>query len=234
MEVGRLKPSPSLGPRFERALSLALRVHRDDTRKGKRIPYITHLLGVCDLVLQDGGSEDEAIAALLHDTLEDHPESVSPAAIKRRFGKRVLDIVRSCTDTPSDYRGGVKPPWRVRKLGYLDHLSRATRPALRVALADKLYNARDLLSDARRLGHSSWKRFNAGPQDQLWYLRGVIDRVRAAGFESDLVDQLALTVSELKKVCRPIKARQVRRSADRIRGRALVPALANRSSSRQR
>jgi (p)ppGpp synthase/HD superfamily hydrolase len=109
MSPRALTPSPKLGARFETALAQALYVHRTDTRKGKRTPYVSHLLGVCSLVLQHGGSEDEAIGALLHDTLEDHPELVTPASLRKRYGAKVLAIVQGCTDTPADYKGGAKP-----------------------------------------------------------------------------------------------------------------------------
>src|SRR3954469_10669445 len=98
-----------LSERFNEALILAASLHRHDVRKGTSIPYIAHLLGVCELVLTDGGDEDEAVAALLHDALEDHPDQVSAFDIEQRFGSRVRRIVEGCTDTPSDYQGGERP-----------------------------------------------------------------------------------------------------------------------------
>jgi hypothetical protein len=190
---------PALGPRFQAAISLAAYLHRGDTRKGKRTPYVAHLLGVCDLVLQDGGSEDEAIAALLHDTLEDHPEDISPEELRSRFGDGVLAIVRSCSDTPEDYAGGQKPPWRERKTAYLEHLTRATEGARRVSLADKFYNAKELLADLKREGPSTWKRFNAGRDDQLWYYRAILERMRGAGQTGALMERFELVVDELRR-----------------------------------
>lgn len=186
-----------LGTKFERALKLALRVHADDTRKGKRTPYVSHLLGVASLVLMDGGSEDEAVAALLHDTLEDHPEDVTPAMLARRFGPKVRDMVVSCTDTEPGFAGGEKAPWRERKERYVAHLAHASKGARRVALADKLYNARDLLADVRRDGPKTWKRFNAGPADQIWYLRSVLEGMRQAGQTGVLMEEFAIVVKTL-------------------------------------
>ncbi len=195
-----MRPTVKLGTKFERALELALRVHADDTRKGKRTPYVSHLLGVASLVLMDGGSEDEAVAALLHDTLEDHPEDVTPAMLARRFGARVRDIVVSCTDTEPGFAGGEKAPWRERKERYVAHLAHASKGARRVALADKLYNARDLLADVRREGAKTWKRFNAGPADQIWYLRSVLKGMREAGQKGVLMEEFTRVVDDLAKI----------------------------------
>lgn len=133
-----------LGSRFDQALGLAFSLHRDDVRKRTEIPYIAHLLGVCDLVLSNGGDEDEAIAALLHDALEDHPDRITREEIDARFGRRLRRIVEDCTDTPPEYRGGAKPAWRTP---YIARTMRADPADLRVSVADKLYNARAILSD---------------------------------------------------------------------------------------
>jgi len=186
--------------RFLKALAFACHVHRDDTRKGTAIPTIAHLLGVCAAVLADGGEEDEAIAALLHDTLEDHPETVSREELASRFGARVLALVEVCTDTPADYRGGPKPPWRERKAAYLERLRRAAPADLRVPVADKLDNARAALAGYRELGDALWRRFNAGRDDQLRYFRSLVDGFREAGVRGRLVDELDRTVSELERL----------------------------------
>ena len=122
--------APTLGPRFQDALLFAVRVHDGELRKGPEIPYVSHLLSVCALVLEDDGDEDEAIAALLHDTLEDHPEEVTKADLERRFGPRVADLVAACTDTPPDYRGGPKALWPcVRPPTSSGSAERGIRPA---------------------------------------------------------------------------------------------------------
>ena len=185
-------------PRFLDALSYAVTVHGKDPLKGTSLPYVAHLLGVCALVLRDGGTEGEAVAALLHDTLEDHPELVSPDDIVKRFGPEVLAIVQACTDTPPDYKGGPKPLWKERKLAYVEHIRRSGPSERRVALADKLDNVRSMLADYRTVREDLWERFNAGKQDQLWLLDNLVEAFRLAGATGSLVDEFERTVSEFK------------------------------------
>jgi (p)ppGpp synthase/HD superfamily hydrolase len=189
----------SATPRFLDALNYAVRLHGTDVRKGASIPYVSHLLGVCALVLSDGGTEDEAIAALLHDALEDHPEETSREIIAERFGEKVFAIVEACTDTPADYAGGEKPPWKQRKTEYLRHLEKATSEQLRVALADKLDNVRCLLADYRQIDAKVWKRFNAGKEDQLWFFRRLIEVFHTAGAKGFLIVEFKRAVSELER-----------------------------------
>lgn len=186
-------------PRFLDALDYAVRLHGTDVRKSTSVPYVAHLLGVCALVLLDGGTEDEAIAALLHDALEDHPEGTSREIIAKLFGEKVLAIVEACTDTPVDYTGGHKPPWRPRKEEYLKHLEKAGPEQLRVALADKLDNVRSVLADYRQIGAPLWKRFNAGKQDQLWFFRRLTEVFSTAGAAGFLIVEFKRTVSELER-----------------------------------
>jgi len=195
--VARREP---LTDRFLEALAFAHRVHGNDSRKGTAIPYVAHLLSVCGTVLADGGDEDEAIAALLHDTLEDHADTVSREELARRFGDRVLALVEVCTDTPADYRGGPKPPWRQRKTAYLEHLRGAAAADLRISVADKLDNARAVLADYRELGEALWPRFNAGREEQLWYFRILVEGFRQAGVRGRLIDELDRVVSELERL----------------------------------
>jgi (p)ppGpp synthase/HD superfamily hydrolase len=172
------------------ALELAFKLHGHDLRKSSQVPYIAHLLHVCALVLQDGGDEDEAIAALLHDALEDKPEKINQNKIRKRFGERVVSIVLISTDTPADYKGGPKPPWHTRKEAYLRQVRQADPSLLRVTVADKLDNARSMLADYRRIGEELWERFNAGKEDQLWYYHNAVDTYRAVGFSGPLLDEL--------------------------------------------
>jgi len=158
------KDKPLLGDRFERALSFATHLHREQCRKGTGVPYAAHLLGVASLVLEDGGTEDEAIAALLHDAVEDQGGRARLQEIEHEFGNRVAHIVEGCTDTASI----PKPRWRTRKEAYVHALASHDGSVRRVALADKLYNARATLLDYRRLGDELWERFNP-EADQLWY-----------------------------------------------------------------
>lgn len=183
-----------LGDRFERALLYASEAHRCQNRKGTELPYISHLLGVASLVLEDGGDEDEAIAALLHDVVEDQGGAERLAEVEELFGPRVAAIVLGCSDTDEP----VKPPWWERKEQYLLHLEEAEPSVVRVSLADKLHNARSLLLDYREFGEVVWARFNPDA-DQLWYYRS-LERVFRRRTTSRLVDELERVVSELEKL----------------------------------
>lgn len=187
-------------PKFLDALSYAIQLHGTDVRKGTTsIPYAAHLLSVCALVLLDGGTEEEAIAGLLHDALEDHPEITSRGIIAERFGEKVGILVEACSDTPPDYRGGPKPPWKGRKRAYLDRLKAAGPEERRVSLADKLDNARSIVADYHAQGELLWSRFNAGKEDQLWFYRSLklIFCVDARGF---LVEEFGRTISEMERL----------------------------------
>jgi len=183
---------PVLGERFEQALVFAAQTHRTQVRKGSGIPYIGHLLGVCSLVIEDGGSETEAIAALLHDTAEDQGGEDMLIEISDRFGKEVADIVSACSDTLME----PKPPWPARKQAYIAHLDEEPDPALRVSLADKLFNARAILRDYLLVGDEVWERFRLGRDGQLWYYRELANsfaRLRPGPMTTELgqvVDQL--------------------------------------------
>lgn len=188
--------APTTGPlsaRFENALVYASRVHAGQTRKGGDVPYVSHLLAVAGLVLEDGGTEDEAIAALLHDAIEDQPELTSLEEIAERFGDEVARIVEGCSDTLEH----PKPPWHERKRGYLEHLESADEAVLRVSCADKLHNVRTMLTDLRTNGDDFWSRFNASREDQLWYYRSLAD-LFARRFSSPLSEELQQRVKELE------------------------------------
>jgi (p)ppGpp synthase/HD superfamily hydrolase len=160
-----------LRSRFEEALLLASRLHANQKRKDKDLPYISHLLAVTALVLEDGGDEDEAIAALLHDAVEDQGGLRTLAEIRRRFGERVAVIVEGCSDSTIS----PKPPWQERKQAYLEHLRTASADIRRVSLADKLHNARTILADLQMDGEAVWSRFNGGKAGSLWYYRSLLE-----------------------------------------------------------
>lgn len=162
------------GPRFDEALLWAHTLHRAQRRKGSETPYIAHLLGVSSLVIEHGGDEDEAIAALLHDAIED--QGVTEALIAERMGAGVATIVAGCTDADVI----PKPPWEDRKRAYLAHLVDAAPSVLLVSSADKLYNARTILSDHRQVGDEVFRRFTAPKERTLWYYRGLVTAYRAA------------------------------------------------------
>jgi GTP pyrophosphokinase len=165
------KRSIKLGPRFLRAFLFAAEKHKDQTRKASTIPYIAHLMGVASLVLEAGGDEDLAIAALLHDVVEDCGGAPMLQEVRRRFGQRVARVVEDCTDADTY----PKPPWRERKEKYLRHLKTADADTRLVSAADKLNNVRSILSDYRAVGESVWSRFNGGREGTLWYYRTLLD-----------------------------------------------------------
>jgi (p)ppGpp synthase/HD superfamily hydrolase len=185
--------TPPLGERFRRALKLAFELHAGQTRKGSGVAYFGHLLGVTSIVLETGASEDEAIAALLHDAAEDQGGRETLERIGDEFGEAVADIVESCSDS----LGEPKPPWRERKRAYLEHLDRASEPALRVSLADKLHNVRTIVVDYRELGEALWERFNAERGDVLGYYRALAG-IFSRRMPGALATELSLTVTELE------------------------------------
>ncbi|GAB1545050.1 HD domain-containing protein [Scytonema sp. NUACC21] len=175
--------TPKLTERFEAALVYATRLHAHQTRKFGGTPYIAHLLSVAALVLEAGGSEDEAIAALLHDSIEDQGGKAIREEIRQHFGETVAAIIDGCTewDTPP------KPPWQQRKNRYLENL-RLANPSVRlVSLADKLHNARSLLADWRKLGNSIWTEFSSGKEGTLWFYQSLVQVYRETG--SDLMTE---------------------------------------------
>jgi (p)ppGpp synthase/HD superfamily hydrolase len=184
-----------LSPRFEEALVFAARLHSRQRRKGTGIPYVSHLLGVASLVLENGGDEDCAIAALLHDAVEDQGGRPTLEEIRRRFGDRVAFIVEGCTDTDVV----PKPPWRQRKEAYLAHVRQAPAEVRRVSVADKVHNARSILADLRRNGSAVWTRFTADRDGVLWYYRSLA----IAFLETDegfLAEELDRVVREIERL----------------------------------
>jgi (p)ppGpp synthase/HD superfamily hydrolase len=182
------------GEKFERALVYAARLHKDQYRKGTRIPYVTHLLAVAAIVGENGGTEDETVAALLHDAPEDQGGEATLEEIRTRFGDEVAQIVDGCTDTYED----PKPPWRERKERYLAHLRHASRSVRLVSTADKVHNARTVPSDYRTLGEDLWKRFNGGKEGTLWYYRAITDVLWTEN-DNPVAEELDRVVTELDK-----------------------------------
>jgi (p)ppGpp synthase/HD superfamily hydrolase len=195
--------APPLGQRFLDAVAMALEAHGRTRRTGTEIPYMAHLLVVTGLVLEDGGDEDQAIAALLHDAVEDAGGRPMLERIERTFGPRVAAIVEGCSDTVD---GDPDAAWIERKRRYLEHLPEVTDDdVLRVSLADKVHNARSLVRDYRREGHTLWERLTQKTAaDQLWYYGGLLeffDRRRPGALTEDLrraVDELATLVDRFE------------------------------------
>jgi (p)ppGpp synthase/HD superfamily hydrolase len=184
-----------LTDRFEEALVLASRLHAGQFRKGKGVPYVAHLLGAASLVLEYGGDEDQAIAGLLHDAIEDQGDKITLDEIRHRFGDPVAEIVDGCTDA----RSRPKPPWRRRKEAYLTHLHDAAANERLVAAADKLHNALTLLADYRVQGEAIWNRFSGGREGTLWYYRALLDTFKASG-PTPMVDELEQVVTEIERL----------------------------------
>jgi hypothetical protein len=180
------------GSRFEEALVLANRLHSGQTRKATPIPYVAHLLGVASLVIENGGTEDEVIAALLHDAVEDQGGAETLASIRRRFGDAVADIVDACSDTDQH----PKPPWHERKQRYIDHLQTAPEGVLRVSAADKLHNARAILADHRQGGDAVFGRFSVSMDRTLAYYC-VLDDLYRERLGGSLACELHHVVEEL-------------------------------------
>ena len=183
-----------LTDRFEAAFRYAFEAHARQVRKGTSVPYISHLMGVASLVLDDGGDEDEVIAALLHDVAEDHGGRPRLDDVRIRFGGRVAGIVEGCTDswiTP-------KEPWPERKRTYVEHARHLAPDVLRVSAADKVHNAWSILRDLRTVGEATWSRFSAPADDVLWYYQSLVRSFRESG-GSPLVDELARIVRGIER-----------------------------------
>ena len=184
-----------LSDRFTDALTFATQLHAKQTRKGGGIPYIAHLLGVASIALEHGANEDEAIAALLHDAIEDQGGAATREEIRRRFGDTVTEIVDGCTE--SDLTP--KPPWIERKQAYIAHIPGASPSVRLVSASDKLHNARSVLNDYRILGDAVWERFQGGKEGTLWYYHSLVEVFRSTG-STPLIDELERTVRELERL----------------------------------
>lgn len=191
--MATLTETPKLSTRFEAALVYAARLHAYQIRKGSGIPYISHLLSVAALVLEDGGDEDEAIAALLHDAIEDQGGAKTREEIRQRFGERVVSIVDGCTDSETL----PKPPWKERKLKYLAKMRLASPEVQRVALADKVHNARSIVADWEREGEKVWQKFKGGKEGTLWFYRCFLEVYQQKGSDC-LTQELARLISRLE------------------------------------
>ena len=183
-----------LSPRFDEAFAYAHQAHDGQLRKGSGVPYLGHLMGVASIVIDDGGSEDEAIAALLHDAPEDRGGRTRLDDIRARFGDGVATIVEDCTDswtTP-------KAPWAERKKQYAEHARTLSPSSLRVSAADKVHNGYAILRDLRNVGDKVWARFNASPDDILAYYQSLVRSYREAG-GGRLVDELDRIVRAIER-----------------------------------
>jgi (p)ppGpp synthase/HD superfamily hydrolase len=185
-----------LSRQFEKALVYATRAHGDQTRKKTGIPYIAHILGVTAIAMEYGANETEAIAALLHDAVEDCGGERRLRDIEKKFGKGVAKIVDGCTDTYET----PKPPWRERKEAYLAHLKDSNSTTRLVSASDKLHNTRAILAELRRHGLEVFGRFSGKKDGTLWYYRTLVTAFREHRDHGDLVDELDRVVTQIEKL----------------------------------
>ncbi|MGB9233836.1 MAG: HD domain-containing protein [Terriglobales bacterium] len=189
-----VKP-PRLGPRLQRAFRYAAEKHDGQVRKQTAVPYLSHLMAVASLVLEAGGDEDMAIAALLHDVVEDCGGMPRLREIRRQFGSRVAKIVEGCTDS----YGEPKPEWLARKQNYLREVKHADRDTRLVSASDKLHNVRTVLADYRKDGDAIWVRFNGKKEGTLWYYRALSDEYEKK--PNRITRELEIAVRELECLC---------------------------------
>lgn len=195
-----MHPRP-LSERFIEALEFAAKSHAGQARKSTDIPYVAHLLAVTAIVLEHGGDEDQAIAALLHDAIEDQGGDSMRRRIRERFGEHVTAMVDDCTDAEVM----PKPPWKERKRAYVDHIAEAHTDSLLVSMADKLHNSSAILLDFRRIGPDVFDRFSATREEVLWYYRALAKAFEARGLEGEarlLLDELVRVVDDLERAAR--------------------------------
>jgi (p)ppGpp synthase/HD superfamily hydrolase len=180
--------------RFEQALVFANKIHNEQLRKISDTPYIGHLLGVASIVIEHGGNEDEAIAALLHDAIEDQGGATAREEIRRRFGTTVTDIVSGCTDSEAI----PKPSWRKCKEDYIARISTLSPSSLLVSSSDKLQNSRATLEEYRIIGDQVWDRFKGKKEGTLWYYCALINAYRSRVFAiTDFNPQIQRIIQEL-------------------------------------
>jgi (p)ppGpp synthase/HD superfamily hydrolase len=182
-----------LSERFQKAFSQALDLHREQLRKASQTPYIAHLMSVAALVLENGGNEDQAIAALLHDAVEDAGGLDTLQAIREEFGNVVADFVDGCTDSYTE----PKTDWKPRKLAYLEKLKNASDEVKLISLADKVHNARSILQDLQTFGDETWDKFKGKKTGTLWYYQALIEIFKDAPYPG-LKHELSTVVDEIQ------------------------------------
>ncbi len=184
-----------LTERFSQAVVLALDLHQHQKRKGSDIPYASHLLRVAGMVLEYGGDEATAIAAMLHDAVEDQGGALTAARIAQQFGGQVARYVEEVSDTDED----PKPPWQQRKDEYLAHLVHASPQARLISGCDKLDNLRSMIRAYRQVGPALWKRFHGGREGSLWYHREVV-RILQSSPHCPVAAELAEALDDFEKL----------------------------------
>jgi (p)ppGpp synthase/HD superfamily hydrolase len=218
---GSVKRPPELGARLQRAFRYAADMHDGQARKGTAVPYLSHLMAVTSLVLEAGGDEEMAIAALLHDVVEDCGGVPRLREIRKQFGARVAKIVEGCTDS----FGEPKPEWIERKKDYLREVKHADAETRLVSASDKLHNVRTILTDYRQHGEAIWSRFNGKKEGTLWYYRALSDEYGRK--PNRITRELEITVAELERAVgwssRKQRKSQPKRSSNGASAQTLSP-----------
>ena len=192
---------PLLSIRFHSALSLASELHAHQPRKGGSIPYVSHLLSVCSIILRAGGNEDQAITGLLHDALEDQGKKISRVDIADRFGEKISQMVLDCTDETEEDRS--KTPWKERKIKYLNHLSKISDDTRLVIIADKLDNIRDMKREYKVLGDRLWEKFTGKKEGVAWF-HGEMTRTLVRwkeNFRDRNCESVVTLIDEFEEIC---------------------------------
>jgi (p)ppGpp synthase/HD superfamily hydrolase len=184
-----------LTTRYRDALVFSFDLHQQQLRKSSTVPYFAHLMSVSALVLEYGGSEDEAIAGLLHDAVEDQGGLEILQEIRDRYGDKVASVVEECSDSFTN----PKPPWLERKITYLEHMKAASPSTRRVSLADKLHNLRDILATYRRAREDTWQRFKGGKEGTLWYYDSLVQIFESTGSD-EMTQELRRVFEELLEI----------------------------------
>jgi (p)ppGpp synthase/HD superfamily hydrolase len=225
MNRASLKPPhlrpPHLGSRLQRAFRYAAEKHAGQTRKQSAVPYLSHLMAVASLVLEAGGDEDMAIAALLHDVVEDCGGMPRLREVRKQFGSRVAKMVEGCTDSFDE----PKPEWVERKNGYLREVKHADVNTRLVSASDKLHNVRTILADYRQHGEGIWTRFTGKKEGTLWYYRALSDEYQRRS-PNRITRELEIAVAELERAV----GRQARSSKEFTK--EFTKKLAKKSAAR--
>lgn len=193
-----------LGAKFDEALQLASELHRKQTRKKTPVPYMAHLMAVAGIVLeanayhQFDNIEDVAIGALLHDAIEDQGHRISLEEIRKRFGDKVHEIVRDCSDAIIEEEHQEKAPWRERKEAYISKIKDKSLETLLVSCADKLHNARSILFDHERIADRIWDRFSPEKEETLWYYESLCEAFEVAWAENPLLPDFKAAVGRMR------------------------------------
>lgn len=183
-----------LSENFEKALHYAFRLHQSQKRKVTGVPYFSHLMAVSATVLEHGGDEETAIAALLHDAVEDQGGTKTLEEIRRTFGERVACIVEDA----SDAFDRPHPPWRERKLRHIARMREASGDSQLVVAADKLHNIKSIQRDYHRLGNALWKCFTAGKETTLWYYRSMCEALSGNPALSDILAEVRAALEDIE------------------------------------